>query len=143
MISRKVYQIAERTRKWAEQINKQLEYMYDNDLCGMCAIASAELFLRLQRQGIDAVIVANNRHCFVLVDGYAIVDITATQFDIMDVVHIDHIGLNVKGSPDTTNNWWKAEHTFDNLDAFLQWQYKTGWPAWQQANVDLFEALNK
>lgn len=75
--------IALATRIWVEERAQRANYNA-HDLCGWCAIASAELHKRLEEQGIAAEIhMWQNEtrwaHCFVVVDEH-VVDITATQF---------------------------------------------------------------
>jgi len=78
----KVKKLLKQVRHWAETNNQGLD-----DLCGMCAIASQELFLTFKRSGIKSEIVlvdsGGSGHCYVLVsigERQYIADVTATQF---------------------------------------------------------------
>lgn len=77
-----VRRIALRVRKWAEKLQKSPEASgcWDTDLCGMCAIASTRLHLRLQENGVPSEVVFGWGHAFVVIDDKFVVDITATQF---------------------------------------------------------------
>ncbi len=74
--------IATEVREWAEDWNK-LHDMFSYDLCGMCAIAAAELHRALVLNGYEPLIIVSEDngacHCFVVCDGY-LLDVTATQF---------------------------------------------------------------
>lgn len=109
--------IAFQTRNWAEKHGRSFPY----NLCGMCAIASGELFLRLQRRGFSPVLVINKdfNHCFVECSGLKI-DVTATQFNKGKVV----IAKNINGSP------WKIGRRYNSLESFND--AIKSWPADQQ-----------
>src|SRR5258705_13818491 len=82
--------ITQRARYWAEDYvqeewNEGNEW-FDNDLCGMCAIASAKLWLELKAVGYEPMIVWSPvEHFFVLLDGH-VIDITATQYNESEIV---------------------------------------------------------
>jgi len=78
--------VAAAVREWAERMQAELGHWAD-DLGGMCAVASYELFLALRRRGFDAAFAHNRGHAFVIVDDH-VIDITATQFDETEAVLI-------------------------------------------------------
>ncbi len=76
-----VADIANDVRDWCERIAER-EYRRE-DLNGMCAIASAELWKRLKKAGHTAMICLceEDNGCHVFIQYYDhIIDITATQF---------------------------------------------------------------
>ncbi|MGW8177497.1 MAG: hypothetical protein ACWGQW_01705 [bacterium] len=83
----------ERLKKVAEQVRKAYEEIAatenrNKNLCGYCCRASSQLLLAAQRHGIDGVeIVVGSGHVYNLYKGQ-IVDVTATQFDVPDRVHM-------------------------------------------------------
>lgn len=75
----RVRSVAEKTRKLVETTRPP-----GNNLMGLCAIASAKLFVALEAEGIKSEIAVYRRdngfsHVFLIVDDH-VVDITATQF---------------------------------------------------------------
>jgi hypothetical protein len=75
-ILKTIMQQASLSREWAENARPDVS----ETLCGMCAIASADVFRRLKVAGFKPEIWFKPDHSFVHVKGY-IVDVTATQFD--------------------------------------------------------------
>lgn len=121
-----VSRIANETRIWAERTNEKLDDPFDSNLTGMCAIAAARLFLNLQKEKIDARIVANNLHCFVTCDDI-VVDVTASQFGYSDVTVI-------KRDIAEKIDHWKTVHVFEDVDALVKWQLDSRWPPNQIAD---------
>jgi len=69
-------------RAWAEEY--AVKNKFNDDLCGLCAIAAAKLAEELRANGFDAVIGLSSigcftYHAFVILDNH-IIDITASQF---------------------------------------------------------------
>jgi len=91
--------VAAAVREWAERMQAELGHWAD-DLGGMCAVASYELFLALRRRGVDAAFAHNPGHAFVIVAD-RVVDITATQFD-EEAVLIRRL--------DEASGHWKVRH---------------------------------
>ncbi len=135
-----IRRIAEHTRYWA-QCNRTFIHVCDDDndgfvndkfeedLCGMCAIASAELFRRLKDMGYSPKIALydgdDHCHCFVLVNGQ-IVDVTATQFGKNPV---EIVNTNEKNLPD----FWNPNMVFNSVEELIANQVTNGWPQYQIA----------
>jgi hypothetical protein len=79
MTHSKRHRIARQVRAWAERTAKKEGF--PEDLMGLCARSSAQLFTLYKQAGELPLIAYSVRHShfFVLVEGY-IVDVTATQF---------------------------------------------------------------
>lgn len=122
-------QIAEECRDWAERKNKRMGMPFSSCLCGMCAIAAAELFKRLTKAGFKARIAANDEHCFVEIVGGLIVDVTATQFKREPVMIIKRRELEQQ----LDSAWWKPRKRFTSIAALKEWQVEAGWPECQVA----------
>lgn len=79
----RVHEIALEVRAWTERAAIKAGEWDSTDLCGWCAIASAELQRRLLRENIKAELHLAMRgmscHVYVVVDDH-VVDVTATQF---------------------------------------------------------------
>lgn len=130
-----IRRLACETRSWAEKENEERNKPFSNDLCGMCAIAAAELFKRLTEAGISARISANHDHCFVeALDasgrGGLIVDVTATQFgrDKIMIIHRAALGDRMDDS-----YFWNAHFKFRSIEELHNWLADTGWPEEQIA----------
>ncbi len=95
----KIVNVGLSVRKWARGKDDCED---PNELCGMCAICSYRLCLRLQRLGFEVELCSNNNHAFVRVKRPRtrpiLVDVTATQFDEEQEVVISK----------KTNRWYWA-----------------------------------
>jgi hypothetical protein len=119
-------------RLWAEE--RAVGTYMEEDLCGMCAIASAELFRRLAKLGYKAELCAwvdefeCSSHCFIVVDDH-VLDVTATQFRETEniTVFYEHIREAVKYA------WYNAQHTFNDVKRLVKWQKKERWASDQIA----------
>lgn len=123
--------VAYDVRSWAE------DKAYDRgdrhyDLCGWCAIASAELNRRLSRHEISSLIqVAETdeySHAFLLVDDH-IIDVTATQFGDFpnqQVVVMHHREAEMY-------EYYFPRYSFDSAKQLRKWQIANGWPSNQVA----------
>lgn len=96
--------LARNVRQWAEKNATKYE-AYEDDLCGMCGIATTKLSHELLKKGIkhklilvDATESTGEEHCFIYVNNY-IVDVTATQFGKDTKVCIVH-------KDDVTDEWY-------------------------------------
>ena len=139
--------IARQTRRWA--LRHRHKVWADATLCGMCAIASAELHKRLTAAGFSAAIAFRNTadegHAFVICDEL-IVDVTATQFGWItrrgaDLRYtrerrcraVEIVPLSDKASRPL---FWQETAIYDSLDALVLRQKQSGWPpdqiAWKQ-----------
>ena len=115
-----VHAVAKATRKWADKNKHKNDF--PDDLCGMCAIASAKLHDDLREKGItDAEIAYNEGHCFVLWKGL-VFDVTATQFGKKQKVFVAPFE-DVK-----EERWYKIERTFVTSTALRKHQVKEKWP---------------
>ena len=79
----RIKRIATNVRKWAEELQDQ-KLFWDNDLSGMCGIASYELFKRLRRAKLKPTMcfayeIYHGGHAFIQCQNL-VVDVTATQF---------------------------------------------------------------
>jgi len=118
----KIKRIASQVRAAYEDIAGK-----DNDLCGYCCRASAQLLLAAQRHGIHGVqIVLGSGHVFNVYDKH-IIDVTATQFGVADKVYITPY------DPDgdvLSNGWWKTRGgPYNSLDEFEEisgWRVNPG-----------------
>lgn len=90
-LRKRVYAIAKRVRSWTQRKADDKNYNTHN-LCGWCAISSAELHRQLNRENIGAELHYGGGHCFTVVEDY-VVDVTATQFEEFEDVEINIIHL--------------------------------------------------
>ena len=131
MILDQIKAIATDVRQWAES---RAEGGYgEGDLCGWCAIASGELFRKLQKAGIESEIFLHESkslgHAFVVTQDY-VVDVTATQFhEFRDktviIMHLREAEAYLYYSSIT--------RVFKDVDSFRRFQKKNGWPTYQIA----------
>ena len=115
-------------RRWAEKYAKLHDHF--DDLCGMCAIASGELWRRLRLIGGKPVFCyvddgEGDAHVFIECDGY-LIDVTATQFEENRVV------VRRKKSAWAQRDWWKATWRCRSITAFKAQQIKDQWPTDQR-----------
>lgn len=126
----KVLDLAKLVRYWAEEEADE----YSKDLCGWCAICSAELHKRLEKAGISALIVMQNgsmgSHVFLNVDGW-IVDVTATQFKEFRNKKV--VLLHEKESEQF--DFYEPDQVFTSVKDLVKWQIKAGWPVRQTAKL--------
>lgn len=122
-----VYHTAKEVRDWAEDLAN--EEARDESLCGLCAIASAELWKQLHKLGVKAEIHVwtsdddgFTSHVFVVVDDH-VVDVTATQFGELQryPVHIEH-----KKEAEQFE-WYRSQDVFDSAKSLVRWQKRRGW----------------
>lgn len=123
-----VISIARRVRKWAERTNNRRVWPFNDDLCGMCAIASVKLFKELNAAGItNARICENDEHCFIIWHGY-IIDVTATQFGFTN----EPITVIKVKDVDSYYRFWKAKRVFKCVKKYVEHQ-RIHWPGDQRA----------
>ncbi len=119
--------IAQDVRIWAEE--NHLWMGFHDDLRGMCAVASAELFRRLEENQIGAVFACNPDHCFIVCKDYYLLDVTASQFGEDDVVLIqDYESIDPVNYP-----YWQVSDCYNSISELLTYQ-KVKWPARQWAD---------
>ena len=117
---------------WAEREQARNPYDYAASLCGLCAKASSYLHRLLTPTLFPAKLVINDKHCFVKVEKF-VVDITATQFGIVDKVYIvEHKEVLTR----SIGYYWKANHIFDTVEALVKHQKETQWPTHQIAVLE-------
>ena len=115
----KLKKILKDTRKWAEQLAEEFPLDYHENLTGLCAIVSKELFTRLIANGYKCEIAYNDRHCFVLHNKNRVIDLTASQFGLADISIFTLSGK--------TRRYWKIVKTFTNIKDLASHQKKRGW----------------
>lgn len=126
--------IAEEVRQEIEQVAKQKGGMYAN-LCGLCAIASAELFKKLKKSGHSPRICFTYGHCFIRVGAY-LVDVTATQFRVCHNKKIViHRYRDIKSKIDGEFWFWDTLAYFSCLHKALSYQQEMGWLKDQWINI--------
>lgn len=126
--NKKIKKIAEGVREWAVEKAVAASYNPDN-LCGWCAIASAELFTRLAAAGIDAEIHINNNHTFVIADDN-VVDVTATQFEAFDDTPV--VIMHTKEVDEDIHWYYTGTKIFRSVEKLHAYQVSTKWPKHQR-----------
>jgi hypothetical protein len=124
---KKLVKIAKQVRGWAEK-NKEEYEVNDTDLCGMCAVASAMIFKKLEEKKIICEIFESESekhgsHVFVVAGGY-IIDVTATQYGF-DPVFVE------KEEDFKKLIIYKKTRKYKNHIHLRNTQQKTGWPEHQ------------
>jgi hypothetical protein len=118
----RVYAIAKKVRSWTQQKADRANYNAHN-LCGWCAISSAELHTQLSQENINSELHYVGGHCFVVVDDY-IVDVTATQFANFEDKEINIIHLK-----EADEFWYyQTSSVFSDAKALQRHQIKQKWP---------------
>lgn len=127
--------IAADTRLWAEDYAAERRGEYDLDLCGLCAIASAELYRKLKVAGITSEIHMwaeenGDSHVFIVVDDH-VIDVTATQFREFsnEPVVVMH-KREAEAFP-----FYRTDHVYHSDKTLVRSQRKQGWPASQIAKL--------
>lgn len=127
---RKILAIATDVRNWADLYAE--EHRMSQNLCGMCAIASAELWRELVDAKFKPIIgVWTDQedihwmvsHVFIKLDDY-VLDVTATQFNGMEDIPVyfaHHRTAEARGK------WYNHTHIFETPGHLIKWQKKTGW----------------
>jgi hypothetical protein len=122
-----VRSIAESVRHWAE--GRAEGTPAQGDLFGWCAIASAELWRQLDREGIAAELHCwvcpedqSSAHVYLVVEDH-VVDITCTQFTrLRDIpVYIEHCREAERYV------WYQAQEVFKTPKDLIKHQKKTDW----------------
>lgn len=134
----KIAEVAYSVRKWAELIYEQTKgsKLYGENLCGLCAIASAKLFTELKAEKIDHIkIVANKKHCFIITDDNYVVDVTATQFGFKQKVLIEPHDAILCTCP--TSGAYDKDALHDNILNLRSWQLDKLWPYHQVVKYPL------
>lgn len=119
-------------RNWAEE-NHHV-FGHDKDMCGMCAIASGMLHLRLADRGISSTLILNElgfgSHVFLVVDNL-VVDVTATQFEGFETA--DVVVMSRQQAAD--HEWWSGGVEIDNVKDLHQRQKEGRWPESQIVTI--------
>lgn len=105
----------------------------DDDLAGMCAIASGYLHHLFNQLGIESYLCVNHEHCFVIANDH-IVDITATQYGLKPITIVEVNKAN--------QEFWFVEQKFKTPEGLLEYQFDAGWPFDQMVLVDDLTDLN-
>lgn len=125
-----VHAIATDVRYWAEGRND----CPTTDLNGWCAIASAQLFRELERQGIKAEIHAwvhrdsEEAHVYLVIDDH-VVDVTATQFRQFRDTPV----LIMHHREAQQFEYYQTVSVFHSVTELRAWQKKHRWPVDQVA----------
>ena len=106
----------------------------DRDLCGWCAICTAELFKRLKAEGIPSDIILHESnacsHVFLNVGGW-VVDPTATQFG-----HRGDDGVLILHEKESeVYDFLEPAAVFDSVEDLVKYQRRVGWPKSQTAKL--------
>ena len=125
---KQIRKIAVRVRGWTELKAEAAHYNPDN-LCGWCAIASAELFTQLAAVGIVSEIHINSGHTFVIVDDN-IVDITATQFPAFENTPV--VIMHTKEVDEDIHWYYTGTKVFKSVKSLHAYQVKQQWPKHQR-----------
>lgn len=131
----RVVSLARAARAWAEERSDAAE-SYSEDLCGWCAIASAQLHREFVRQDIPAEIHMWEEnpggrgwcHVFLVVEDH-IVDVTATQFSEF----ADESVVILPYNSAKKHYFYKTTKTFVSANALRKHQRVSGWPQHQTA----------
>lgn len=131
--------LAADVRLWAQEQARLHPQHYDEDLAGLCALASMRLYDVLRLHQIDAELVVSYDdegrcgHCHVRAAGH-LLDVTATQFDplLPDVVCID---LAAPGNLVLLlDRWyWRRYTAFPDSRQASLYLADEGWPPEQRA----------
>ena len=109
----KITTIARQVRKEVVKRNKLIG-MFEKNLCGLCAIASAKLFDELRQNGFRPWLVRTGCHTFIECLGH-VVDITATQFGNRTIC--------ILPKPKTVQAWyWNPEHVVGKARSKRSWK---------------------
>ncbi len=92
LTKKELYNICRNVRRFVIKLNP-----LERETCGMCAIASATLFLQLKKLGFESEICGNDNHVFLEFDNWTI-DVTADQFGNFPKIIITKEKLN-------SSNW--------------------------------------
>lgn len=121
--------LATQVRTWAVAKADKANYNPDT-LCGWCAIASGELFKRLEKVGIKSTLHINSGHTFVTVDDH-VVDVTATQF--MDY---EDTPVLIAHQKEVEDKWYYQDvDSFTSIRDLYNFQKKTKWPVKQRVRL--------
>lgn len=117
--------IARLARRWA--MRHRAKFNCDDDLAGMCAIASGYLHRLFYKAGIESYLCVNHEHCFVLANDH-IVDITATQYGLKPVTIVK--------VEKAYQEFWFIEKKFKTPNDLFEYQFDEGWPFDQMVLVE-------
>jgi hypothetical protein len=123
-----IKEAAKESRAWAEGLVAQ--YGYPSDLCGLCALASKDLWRRLKARGIPARIAYCPGHVFVRIPHLNIlVDVTATQFGKKKI--------EIRKWPESRHYHWRTDwcQEFDTAEEFHVAQVKKVLGKWCKCEI--------
>lgn len=138
---KKIKEIAQQSRQWAEEYAKIDNNVFSSKLDCMCAISSSYLSFLLTKAGINNQIAIYEgigfAHCFVITDNY-LIDITATQFKYsFTSFDINNVEIKLLDQIDLEKNeYWEISKTFLNPHDLLKYQIHNGWPIEQRIDRD-------
>lgn len=102
LTKKELYNICRNVRRFVVKLNP-----LEKETSGMCAIASATIFLKLKKLGFEAEICGNDNHVFIEFDGWTI-DVTADQFGKFPKIIITKEKLS--------SNYWTIDFRITNLE---------------------------
>lgn len=117
--------VARIARRWA--MRNRAKFNCNDDLAGMCAIASGYLHRLFNNAGIESFLCVNHQHCFVIANNH-IIDITATQYGLKPVTIVD---IEI-----ADQEFWFIEQKFKTQEGLLEYQFDAGWPFDQMVLVE-------
>lgn len=124
----RIRSIAQDVREWAETLDGERM----SQLCGYCAIASAELHKRLEIAGIKSEIHVSDdgasAHVFLVAEDY-VVDVTATQFP-----EFSWLPVVLLHEREAQAHWfYETQAKFATVAELCRYQAKHKWPQHQMA----------
>jgi hypothetical protein len=105
---------------------------FNDSLTGFCANMSYLVFHYLYHLHYEPLLVVNDNHCFVLLDGF-IIDLTASQFSTPDLVYsdVEFVNCNNRNKIKSSSFWDIQFSTYSDLD-FFSFLEKKSWPLEQR-----------
>ena len=118
--------VAKDVRKWAENIYETQEGdVYTKGLQGLCAIASYELFKRLQEKDLEPTLcMADIGHAFVVCEEM-LIDVTATQFSY-EASRFNEIEIIPIEEAEKLERFWRRDSSFKKVSDIIERSYC--WP---------------
>ena len=121
----RVHEIALEVRSWAE--NEADKASRAENLMGYCAIASAELFKRLEKEGLAAEIHLSQTdwgsHVYLVIEDH-IVDVTATQYHEFSATPV--VIIHYKEAEQ--HEFYETSEIFWDVKALRKFQTNKRWP---------------
>lgn len=127
----KIVESAVYVRKWCFKQKKSYSWT-DNNLTGMCAIASAKLLKTLKHEGIlKSKLVCDCEHMAVCIGDDILVDVTISQYDPSLAVYIGRYAC-----PILPLGYFVPTDSFCTVKKAVQWMENVGWDSVQIPYLD-------